>query len=119
MDAAQLARIAPVLKEFVERGQMSGAVTLVMRQGALAHFEAVGWQDIEAKKPMQKDTIFQIMSMTKPFTGAAIMMLAEEGKLRLHDRVEDHLPEFRGQMVVVSEENGVRTLRRPARPCVV
>ncbi len=119
MDAAQLARIAPVLQEFVERGQMSGAVTLVMRQGALAHFEAVGWQDIEAKKPMQKDTIFQIMSMTKPFTGAAIMMLAEEGKLRLHDRVEDHLPEFRGQMVVVSEENGVRTLRRPARPIAI
>ncbi len=119
MDAAQLARIAPVLKEFVERGQMSGAVTLVMRQGALAHFEAVGWQDVEAKKPMQKDTIFQIMSMTKPFTGAAIMMLAEEGKLRLHDRVEDHLPEFRGQMVVVSEENGVRTLRRPARPITI
>jgi CubicO group peptidase (beta-lactamase class C family) len=119
MDAAQLARIGPVLREFVERGQMSGAVTLVMRRGALAHFEAAGWQDVEAKKPMQKDAIFQIMSMTKPFTGAAIMMLAEEGKLRLHDPVEDHLPEFRGQMVVVSEENGVRTLRKPSRPITI
>ena len=119
MDAAQLARIGPVLREFVERGQMSGAVTLVMRRGALAHLEAAGWQDVEAKKPMQKDTIFQIMSMTKPFTGAAIMMLAEEGKLRLHDPVEDHLPEFRGQMVVVSEENGVRTLRKPSRPITI
>ena len=119
MDAAQLARIGPVLREFVERGQMSGAVTLVMRRGALAHFEAAGWQDVEAKKPMQKDAIFQIMSMTKPFTGAAIMMLAEEGKLRLHDPVEDHLPEFRSQMVVVSEENGVRTLRKPSRPITI
>jgi len=119
MDAAQLARIGPVLREFVERGQMSGAVTLVMRRGALAHLEAAGWQDVEAKKPMQKDAIFQIMSMTKPFTGAAIMMLAEEGKLRLHDPVEDHLPEFRGQMVVVSEENGVRTLRKPSRPITI
>ena len=119
MDAAQLARIGPVLREFVERGQMSGAVTLVMRRGALAHLEEAGWQDVEAKKPMQKDTIFQIMSMTKPFTGAAIMMLAEEGKLRLHDPVEDHLPEFRGQMVVVSEENGVRTLRKPSRPITI
>jgi CubicO group peptidase (beta-lactamase class C family) len=119
MDAAQLARIGPVLREFVERGQMSGAVTLVMRRGALAHLEAAGWQDVEAKKPMQKDTIFQIMSMTKPFTGAAIMMLAEEGKLRLHDPVEDHLPEFRGQMVVVGEENGVRTLRKPSRPITI
>lgn len=119
MDAAQLGRIGPVLKEFVDRGQMSGAVTLVMRRGVLAHFEATGWQDADAKKPMQRDTIFQIMSMTKPVTGAAIMMLAEEGRLRLHDRVEDHLPEFRGQMVIASEENGVRTLRRPSRPITI
>lgn len=119
MDAAQLGRIGPVLKEFVDRGQMSGAVTLVMRRGVLAHFEATGWQDADAKKPMQRDTIFQIMSMTKPITGAAIMMLAEEGRLRLHDRVEDHLPEFRGQMMIASEENGVRTLRRPSRPITI
>jgi CubicO group peptidase (beta-lactamase class C family) len=119
MDAAQLARIGPVLKEFVERGQMSGAVTLVMRRGVLAHFEATGWQDADAKKPMQRDTIFQIMSMTKPVTGVAIMMLAEEGRLRLHDRVEDHLPEFRGQMMIASEENGVRTLRKPSRPITI
>ncbi|MCS7043338.1 MAG: beta-lactamase family protein [Bryobacteraceae bacterium] len=119
MDAAQLKRIAPVLQEFVDRGQMSGAVTLVARRGALAHFEATGWQDAEAKKPMQKDTIFQIMSMTKPFTGVAILMLAEEGKLRLHDRVEDHLPEFRGQMVIESEKDGVRVLRKPSRPITI
>ncbi|GIU73965.1 MAG: serine hydrolase [Bryobacteraceae bacterium] len=119
MDAAQLKRIGPVLQGFVERGQISGAVTLLMRRGALAHFEANGWQDVEAKTPMQKDTIFQIMSMTKPFTGVAIMMLAEEGRLRLNDRVEDHLPEFRGQMVIVGEENGVRTLRRPSRPITI
>jgi len=119
VDGAQLARVGPVLREFVERGEMSGAVTLVMRRGVLAHFEATGWQDADAKKPMQKDTIFQIMSMTKPFTGAAILMLAEEGKLRLHDRVEDHLPEFRGQMVIASEENGLRTLRKPSRPITI
>lgn len=119
MEAAQLKRITPLLEEFVERGQMSGAVTLVMRRGTLAHFEAVGWQDLEAKKPMQRDTIFQIMSMTKPFTGVAIMMLAEEGRLRLHDRVEDHLPEFRGQMVIESEKDGVRVLRKPSRPITI
>ncbi len=119
MDAAQLKRIGPVLEEFVERGQISGAVTLVARRGALAHFEAAGWQDLEAKKPMQRDTIFQIMSMTKPVTGAAIMMLAEEGRLRLNDRVEDHLPEFRGQMVIESEKDGVRVLRKPSRPITI
>ncbi len=119
MDAATLQRIAPRMKELAARQVMSGAVTLVMRKGALAHFESAGFQDIEANRPMQKDAIFQIMSMTKPFTGVAIMMLVEEGKVRLSDPVEMHLPEFRGQWMIASESNGVRTLKMPARPITV
>lgn len=119
MDAATLQRIAPRMKELAARQVMSGAVTLVLRKGALAHFEASGLQDIEANKPMQKDAIFQIMSMTKPFTGVAIMMLVEEGKVRLNDPVEMHLPEFKGQWMIASEANGIRTLRKPARPITV
>ena len=119
LDAAQLQKIAPRMKAMAEAKAVSGAVTLVMRNGTLAHFEAAGWQDIEAKKPMRPDTIFQIMSMTKPFTGVSIMMLVEEGKVRLSDPVEKLLPEFRGQMVKVSETNGVVTLKKPARPITV
>ena len=119
MDAAELQRIAPRLKTMAEDQVVPGAVSLVLRKGALAHFEAVGWQDIEARKPMQKDSIFQIMSMTKPFTGAAIMMLMEEGKLRLNDPVERHLPEFRGQWLIVSDSGGTRVLTRPARPITI
>jgi CubicO group peptidase (beta-lactamase class C family) len=119
LDASQLARIAPRMKVLSNDQVVSGAVTLVMRNGVLAHHEAAGWQDAEARKPMQKDTIFQIMSMTKPFTGVSIMMLMEEGKLRLSDPVEKHLPEFRGQMVIISEENGVRSLRKPTRPITI
>lgn len=119
MDGAQLQKIAPRMKAMAEAQAVSGAITLVLRKGALAHFEAVGWQDVEAKKPMRPDTIFQIMSMTKPFTGVAIMMLVEEGKVRLSDPVEKLLPEFRGQMVKVSEGNGVVTLKKPARPMTV
>lgn len=119
MDPATMQRIAPRMKELAARQVMSGAVTLVMRKGALAHFESAGFQDIEAGKPMPKDAIFQIMSMTKPVTGVAIMMLVEEGKVRLNDPVEMHLPEFRGQWMVASEANGIRTLKRPARPITV
>lgn len=119
MDAAQLQKIAPRMKAFADRQSVSGTVTLLMRNGALAHFEAAGWQDLEARKPMPKDAIFQIMSMTKPITGVAVMMLVEEGRIRLSDPVEMHLPEFRGQWMVAAETNGIRTLKKPSRPITV
>src|SRR5688500_13039615 len=77
MDAERLARIPGRMKVLVGKEAIAGTVTLIQRHGALAHFEAVGYTDIETKKPMRPDSIFQIMSMTKPFTGVAIMMLAE------------------------------------------
>lgn len=119
MDFAQLQKITPRMKALADDQAVSGAVTLVMRKGTLAHFEVAGWQDVEAKKPMRPDSIFQIMSMTKPITGVAIMMLVDEGKVRLGDPVEKHLPEFRGQMVKVSEIAGLVTLKKPARPITV
>lgn len=119
LDAAELQKIAPRMKALEDGQAVAGTVTLVMRQGMLAHLEATGWADIEAKKPMRTDTIVQIMSMTKQFTGAAIMMLVEDGKVRLSDPVERHLPEFRGQWVIVAENDGSRTLRHPSRPITV
>jgi CubicO group peptidase (beta-lactamase class C family) len=82
------------MKQFVDDRTVSGAVTLVSHQGKIVEFDAQGFADAEAKQPMRKDTIFQIMSMTKPFTAVGIMMLAEEGKLTLRDPLERHLPEF-------------------------
>lgn len=120
MDAAGLQRIPKRLQQLVDEGQLAGAVTLVQRHGTLASLEAVGWADIEAKKPMRPDTIFQIMSMTKPFTGTAIMMLADEGKLSVSDPVQKHLPEFRGQMIIVKRnEDGSVLLKKPVRPITI
>ena len=119
MDSKRLAQISERMKEFEARGQVAGTVTLLQRHGVLAHFEATGWADIEAKKPMQRDTIFQIMSMTKPITGIAIMMMAEEGKLRITDPVERHLPEFRGQMMIVSRDGDKLVLQKPPRPITI
>ena len=116
MDPAVLGRIPKRMQEFVDAGVLSGAVTLVQRHGAVASLEAVGWADIEAKKPMTADTIFQVMSMTKPFVGTAIMMLADEGKLAIGDAVEKHLPEFRGQLVTAQKnDDGSVVLKKPAR----
>lgn len=115
-DPAVLQRIPKRMQELVDAGVLSGAVTLVQRHGAVASLEAVGWADIEAKKPMKPDTIFQVMSMTKPFVGTAIMMLADEGKLAIGDSVEKHLPEFRGQMVTAKKnEDGSIVVKKPAR----
>lgn len=94
LEPSRLSLISPRLKTFVDKGEIAGAVTLIARHGEIAHLDAIGWQDIENRKPMRSDSIFQIMSMTKPLTGLAIMMLMEEGKLTLNDPIELHLPEF-------------------------
>jgi len=120
MDPERLARIPARLKVFVEKGEIAGAVTLVARRGTIAAFDAVGYQDALSRKPMAKDSIFQIMSMTKPMVGTAIMMLAEEGRLALTDPVEKHLPEFRGQMrIAAREHDGAVRLRKPSRPITI
>lgn len=119
LDGEKLRQIPIRLKAFVDQGEIAGAVVLAARRGELALLEAIGYQDLEARKPMQPDTIFQIMSMTKPFVGVGIMMLAEEGKLTLNDPVEKHLPEFRGQMVAENGPDGTRRLRKPSRPITI
>jgi CubicO group peptidase (beta-lactamase class C family) len=108
LDTARLSQIAGRMKTFVDSGELPGVVTMVLHNGTVVHREAVGWQDIERRRPMRTDSIFQIMSMTKPITGVAIMMLAEEGRLTLLDPVETHLPEFRGLML----RDGAKPKRR-------
>ena len=98
MDPERLARIPIRMKAFVDQGTVAGVVTLVARHGVVASLDAVGYQDLETKKPMKTDSIFQIMSMTKPVVAVAIMMLVEEGKVAVSDPVERHLPEFRGSV---------------------
>jgi CubicO group peptidase (beta-lactamase class C family) len=90
-----LSQIPQRMKSFVDRQTVAGAVTLVAHGSDIVEFDATGMADVEAGHAMQKDTIFQIMSMTKPVTAIGIMMLAEEGKLALRDPVEEYLPEFK------------------------
>src|ERR1700742_4835415 len=102
VDQEVLAKIPQRIKSFVDRQTVAGAVTLVAHGSDIVEFDATGMADVEAGHTMQKDTIFQIMSMTKPVTAIGIMMLAEEGKLALRDPVEQYLPEFRGLRVATT-----------------
>jgi len=89
-----LSQIPQRMKSFVDKQTVAGAVTLVAHGADVVEFDATGMADIEAGHPMRKDTIFQIMSMTKPVTAIGIMMLAEQGKLALRDPIDLYLPEF-------------------------
>src|SRR5262252_5912799 len=104
LSSERLQRIHQMLQRRIDAGDISGAVTLIARNGRVAHFETHGLMDIETKKPMAKDAIFRMASMTKPITGVAIMMLIEEGKLRLTDPVSKFIPEFKDLKVAVPRQ---------------
>ncbi|HEV8394812.1 MAG TPA: serine hydrolase domain-containing protein [Vicinamibacterales bacterium] len=97
----RMPRIREAVQRHVDAGEVSGVVTLVARRGKIAHFEAYGRQDLESKKPMPKDGIFRLASMSKPITAAAVMMMIEEGKVRLTDPVSRFIPEFKGAKVAM------------------
>ena len=90
----RLARIGPVIKGEIEKGQYPGAVILVARKGQIVYFESFGQLDPASGKPMTNDAIFRLYSMTKPYTSVAAMMLVEEGRLRLTDPVSKYIPSF-------------------------
>lgn len=99
--SARLARIKDLFEADVAAGTIPGAVALVARRGRLAYLEAFGFRDREARQPMAADSIFRIASMTKPLVSIAIMMLAEEGRLRLVNPVSAYLPELKNLQVGV------------------
>src|SRR3954471_11175885 len=90
----RLGRLTKAMRAHVDAGSVAGVVTLVHRHGATVHSDVIGWQDGEAKGPMQRDTLFRIASMTKPIVSVAALMLVEEGKLRLGEPVDKYLPEL-------------------------
>jgi CubicO group peptidase (beta-lactamase class C family) len=102
MSSERLKRIDQMVQRRIEAGDLTGAVTIVARKGKVVHLEAQGLMDLDSKKPMTKDTMFRVASMTKPVTGLAIMMMIEEGKVRLTDPVSRYIPEFKGMKVAVA-----------------
>jgi CubicO group peptidase (beta-lactamase class C family) len=100
--------------EAIDTGLLAGAVTLVWQSGEVLQVNELGYRDVDAGLPMQRDTIFRIASMTKPVTVAAAMALIEEGKLTLADPVAKWLPEL-SDMQVLREAQGPLDRTEPAR----
>jgi CubicO group peptidase (beta-lactamase class C family) len=101
LSAARLARLGETMKRYVDENRVAGTVTIVLRDGKVAYFESVGMADREQQRPMRKDTIFRIASMSKAVTSVAVMMLEEEGKLLLNDPVSKFIPAFKTTTVAV------------------
>ena len=94
MDGAILAKAADLYREAVRRDDVRGAVLYVARRGKVVLYEAIGWRHHAYQLPMEKDTLFRMASNTKPVVAAAVMLLAEEGKLSLSDPAAKHLKSF-------------------------
>lgn len=104
----------------VTGGRAAGASALVWRDGKEIYFGTAGYADREAKRPMRRDTLAQIWSMTKPVTGVALMQLWEQGKFRLDDPLSDYLPEFGDTKVFAGlDDAGNPILKQPHRPILI
>jgi len=110
--------IVAALQPFVDSNTLAGAVTVVATKEKIVSLETVGYADIAAKAPMKEDTLFWIASMSKPITGAALMILVDEGKVNIDDPVEKYLPEYKNQVMIEKKENQV-FVRKPARVITV
>lgn len=92
--APVLPGVGAALDAKIAEREIAGAVTMVFTADRVLHRQATGLADLASAKPMPEDALFWIASMTKPVTGAAILILQDEGRLSIDDLVEKHLPEF-------------------------
>jgi CubicO group peptidase (beta-lactamase class C family) len=106
LSAERLERLGAALESYAERKQVAGSVTLVLRHGKVAYFDAVGHRDAATKAPMHEDTIFRIASQTKAIVSTAAMILQEEGKLLISDPVGRYIPSFEETKVAVAKDDG-------------
>jgi len=101
-----LDHIPAAIKEAVEKKQIAGGSALVAKAGKVVHISAIGMQDIEGKVPLTENSIFRIASMSKPITSVAVMVLVDEGKLKVTDPLSKFVPEFKEMKVLVPAKDG-------------
>ncbi|WP_292059372.1 serine hydrolase domain-containing protein [Brevundimonas sp. UBA5936] len=115
----RLAAIRPALEAFVDRGELSGVVTLVTLGGETVQSEAIGWSDLESRRPMRADTLFRIASMTKPVTSLAALMLVEDGRIALDDPITRWIPELADLDVMRDPAGPLEAVTPAHRPITV
>jgi CubicO group peptidase (beta-lactamase class C family) len=128
LSSRDLQQLADSVARRVSAGELVGAEILVIKAGRTVLHEAIGWSDRDRGIPLQRNSIYRIRSMTKPFVGTAVLMLAEEGKLGLDDHVADYLPSFdngRSRSITIREllthtsglrDHGFLDIGLPRRP---
>lgn len=93
--AARLQRIDKLVQQYIDSGWITGAIAIVAKNGNIVYNKAIGYDDKEKNKPLQKDAIWRIASQTKAITSVGVMMLYEDGKLLLDDAISKYIPAFR------------------------
>jgi len=111
--------LADAVQPFVDKNALAGAVMLVADKEKVLALEAVGFADVTAKQPMKTDAVFWIASQTKAITGAALMILVDEGKVKLDDPIEKFLPEFKDLWVAGERDKEKFVLKKPRHPITV
>ena len=121
ISSERLARIEPAMQRYVDASLTPGIVTAIMRKGKLVHFSAIGDMDVASRKPMQRDAIFRIASMTKPIASVALMILWEKGHFQLRDPLSRFIPAFGEAKVRIAGEltSVTDSLEEPRRPIQV
>lgn len=102
----RLGRIEALFQGLVDSGELAGATVLVGRRGQVAYFKTLGYMDVEARRPMARDAIFRIASMTKAVTAVAVLQLFEQKLFRLDDPVSQFLPVFKDTRVLDPNQAG-------------
>jgi CubicO group peptidase (beta-lactamase class C family) len=117
--ADRLARLHDRLDKFVSDGDIAGAVSLIARRGRIVDVHVTGLRDREQQLPMTRDTIVRVYSMSKIVTSVAVLMLIEEGRLRLEDPIATFLPALKSPQVFTGGTAKVPQLVPAARPITI
>ena len=119
LSTPRLDRVTQWMRRWVDSGRLPGLLVAVVRNDRLAYFEALGHRDVEAKRPVEPDTIYRIYSMTKPITTVAALMLYEEGRFQLDDPVAKFIPAFADTRVFAGGDAESFETEPLARPVTV
>lgn len=114
-----LARIDRVLQAFVDSGRVGGIYAVISRHGQIGYERTFGWQDVASRKPLRRDAIFHIYSMTKPVVAVGVLRLVEDGRVGLDDPVSKYIPSFANVRVFAGGSAAAPILKGPDSPITV
>jgi CubicO group peptidase (beta-lactamase class C family) len=104
------------LQPFVTRGEIAGAVVMIVNADRVLESDAVGYANLRTRRPMRKDALFWIASTSKPFVAATVMMMVDAGRIHLDDPVSKYLPAFQPRVALNPEAPATTAARPPSRP---